>query len=172
VKDWFRSYRDQEGMNNVLTITPEKCTGCRTCELLCSFFHEKEFNPCRSRVSVISWEKEGFSVPMMCLQCSDAACMQVCPVGAVKRDPETGAMLVDHSRCIRCKMCTNACPFGNNTYDVQLDRILKCDLCGGDPQCARFCPSGAISYVKDLAASTRKKKMAASKFKELFREVV
>ena len=159
-------------MNKILTIAPEKCTGCRTCELVCSFFHEKEFNPARARVTVITWDKDGFSVPMMCLQCSNAACMQVCPVGAVYRDFATGAVMVDHSRCIRCKMCTNACPFGNNTFDLELDRVLKCDLCGGDPQCAKYCPSGAVSYVPDTAANTAKKRLAASKFRELFREVV
>lgn len=159
-------------MDKLLTITPEKCTGCRTCELMCSFYHEREFNPVRARVTVITWEKDGCSVPMMCLQCSDAACMQVCPVGAVRRDPYTGAVLVDANRCIRCKMCTNACPFGNNSFDVELDRVLKCDLCGGDPQCAKYCPSGAISYVQDSVANAAKKRLAASKFKELFREVV
>ncbi len=80
--------------------------------------------------------------------------------------------MVDHSRCIRCKMCTNACPFGNTTFDVELDRILKCDLCGGDPQCAKYCPSGAINYVPDTAANAAKKRLAAGKFRELFREVV
>lgn len=159
-------------MQKLLTITPEKCTGCRTCELVCSFFHEKEFNPSRARVSVITWEKDGFSVPMMCLQCSQAACAEVCPVTAIRRDAATGAMVVDADRCIRCKMCTNACPFGNINYDIKLDRVLKCDLCSGFPMCARFCPSGAISYVQDTSATTKKKKTAAGKFKEIYREVI
>jgi len=159
-------------MNKILTIAPEKCTGCRTCELVCSFFHGKEFNPARGRVTVVTWDKDGFSVPIMCLQCGNPPCMQVCTVGAVYRDFATGAVLIENNWCIGCRMCTMACPFGNAVYDAELKRVLKCDLCGGDPQCAKYCPFGAISFVLDTEANTDKKRQAAGKFRELLIDMV
>lgn len=155
-------------MAKILMISPEKCTGCRTCELACSFQHTQEFNPERSRIKVLTWENAGFSIPMMCQQCDDAPCVRVCPVNAIYRSEETGAMIVNNEKCIRCKLCVQACPFGNNTYDAVSHSIIKCDLCGGDPQCAKFCPSGALSYCENSAGNLVKRKATAEKFKELF----
>ncbi|MGR6836367.1 4Fe-4S dicluster domain-containing protein [Syntrophomonas erecta] len=157
-------------MSKVLFVEPEKCTGCRTCELICSFNHSEEFNPLNSRVSVISFEKTGFSFPAVCQQCSAAACMQVCPVGAITRDETTGAMLVNHSTCLRCKMCTIACPFGATFYDFTHDVILKCDLCNGDPACVKLCPSGAISYRESNTANLSRRKVVASRMKQVYEE--
>jgi Fe-S-cluster-containing hydrogenase component 2 len=62
-------------------------------------------------------ESSGISVPIMCLQCDNAACEKVCPVGAITRNEETGAMVINQMKCIKCKMCINACPFGCTGYD-------------------------------------------------------
>lgn len=158
-------------MEKVLLVQPEKCTGCRTCEMMCSFTHTGEFNPTRSRITVFNFDKVGFSSPIVCQQCSVAACMAVCPVGAISKDENTGAMIVDDAKCLRCKMCTIACPFGAVLYDYVSDTITKCDLCGGDPTCVKFCPSGAISYQEPTQASLAKRKAFASKFKTVFEEV-
>lgn len=155
-------------MGKILILSPEKCTSCRTCELACSFRHEHEFNPTRSRVSVLAYEKAGISVPIMCLQCDNAACVKVCPVGAITRNEETGAMVVNQTRCIRCKMCIHACPFGSTGYDTVNGSIIKCDLCGGDPECAKNCASGAIVFREGNTANLTKKKIIANKFKEIF----
>lgn len=157
-------------MEKMLTLSPEKCTGCRTCELACAFQHNEEFRPTASRVSVFTWESVGVSVPMMCLQCDDAACVKVCPVKAITKS-STGAMVIDQNRCIKCKMCVTACPFGNNHYDVVTGQVLKCDLCGGDPACAKLCPGGAITYKEAASAFKKRKKAYAEKFKELLQEV-
>jgi Fe-S-cluster-containing hydrogenase component 2 len=158
-------------MEKILVIQPEKCTGCRTCELVCSFVKTGEFNPARSRISVFSFEKVGFSTPVVCQQCSNAACMQVCPVGAISRNEGTGAMVVDSGKCLRCKMCTIACPFGATIYDSVVDIIAKCDLCNGDPACVKFCPSGAITYAQANQGSLAKRKSYAAKFKNVYEEV-
>ncbi|MDK2881293.1 MAG: hypothetical protein PWQ99_1068, partial [Clostridia bacterium] len=158
-------------MAKVLMLNPEKCISCRTCELACSFKHDREFRPSAARVNVVQFEKEGISVPMMCLQCDTAACERVCPTGALKRNKATGALEVDDNKCIRCKMCIQACPFGNASYDSVKNRVLRCDLCGGDPQCARFCPGGAITYVEATAGALAKKRAYAAKFKEVLQEV-
>lgn len=158
-------------MKKALVIQPEKCTGCRTCEMVCSMVHTKEFNPMRSRISVFNFEKAGFSTPIVCQQCSDAACMEICPVHAISKDQETGAMIVDHDKCIKCKMCTIACPFGATIYDWEMDVVAKCDFCHGKPQCAEFCPSGAISYQEPTEVNVLRRKSYAEKFRSVFEEV-
>jgi carbon-monoxide dehydrogenase iron sulfur subunit len=156
-------------MSKVLFVEPEKCTGCRSCELICSFTHTGEFNPLHSCISVVAFEKIGFSFPAVCQQCSVAACVAVCPVGAISKD-ENGAMIVNHSICLRCKMCTIACPFGATFYDAENDFILKCDLCGGDPQCVKYCTSGAITYREANTANLSKRRSTAEKFMGLMEE--
>lgn len=144
-------------MSKLLTISPEKCTNCGTCESVCP----------NSGVNVIHFREVAISVPIMCLQCEDAACMKVCPKGAISRD-ENGAVLPDPKKCIACKMCISACPFGNIAFSPVTKQIVKCNLCGGNPQCAKFCPTRAIQFSEGTTANLNKKKVVAEKFKELF----
>jgi Fe-S-cluster-containing hydrogenase component 2 len=88
-------------------------------------------------------------------------------VGAISRNDKTGAMVVNQIRCIGCKMCINACPFGSTGYDMVNHSIIKCDLCDGNPECAKNCPSGAIVFQESNTANLNKKKMIASKFKDI-----
>jgi Fe-S-cluster-containing hydrogenase component 2 len=157
-------------MSKQLIIKPEKCLGCRTCELVCSFEHNGEFNTKLSSVTVMEYEAASIAVPVMCLQCDEAACMKVCPVGAITQD-EFGAFTMNRDKCIVCKMCMNACPLGNIGFSSRTKRVFKCDLCGGDPQCARYCPSGAIMYVEPDEMQDRKRAIA-DKFKDVFGEEV
>ncbi|MGI6686349.1 MAG: 4Fe-4S dicluster domain-containing protein [Bacillota bacterium] len=158
-------------MEKSLVIKPEKCTGCQTCELICSFVHTQETNPMRSRISVFNFEKAGFFTPIVCQQCSKPACMEICPVNAISRSEETGAMIVDDKKCIKCKMCTIACPFGATIYDPVLDIVAKCDLCQGDPECVKYCPSKAISYQEAHEAHILRRKSYAEKFRGFYEEV-
>ncbi|HRY13693.1 MAG TPA: 4Fe-4S dicluster domain-containing protein [Syntrophomonadaceae bacterium] len=158
-------------MDRILVVQPEKCTSCRTCELTCSFTKTGEMNPELARISVLTYEKVGLAVPMICQQCGVPACMLICPVGAITKNTATGAMEVHDSKCIGCKMCTIACPFGAIHYHVATNIVSKCDLCFGDPACVKLCPSGAISFVEANAGSIAKRKTFAAKFKNLFEEV-
>ena len=138
--------------------------------LACSLQHEGQFRMGASRIHVYTWEREGFSVPMMCQQCDTASCMKVCPTGALHRTP--GEMLIEFSKtkCIGCHMCTIACPFGNIVYDQVAGSPLKCDQCGGNPSCAQFCPTHAIEWVDDTISTRSRKKAYASKFVEALQE--
>jgi Fe-S-cluster-containing hydrogenase component 2 len=153
----------------VLLITPEKCTDCRACELACSLSHEEEFNPARSRVAVLAWDRGAHTVPIMCLQCEEAGCMAICPAKAITEDRTSGARLVNGSKCITCRMCVHICPFGSTYYDVKGRKILKCDLCSGDPVCAKVCTSGAIVYGERSTANIDKRQQAARKLKAIVR---
>jgi anaerobic carbon-monoxide dehydrogenase iron sulfur subunit len=130
-------------VGKLLMIHPDRCTGCRNCSLACSFTHEAQFRPTATRVHVYTWERQGFSVPMMCQQCDDASCMKVCSI---------------------------ACTFGNITYDSVTESMLKCDTCGGDPQCVRACPSAALEFVDDAVSTRARKKAFAAKLKSAFEE--
>jgi Fe-S-cluster-containing hydrogenase component 2 len=136
-----------QNAHKVLKIDHEKCTGCRLCELVCAVHHDQVSNPMRSRIRVIKWESEGIYVPMACQQCEDAPCVNACPVKALTRNPEMERVEVDHEVCIGCRTCVSVCPFGAMHF-VALDRkVVKCDLCDGDPQCVRFCEVRAVDFV-------------------------
>ena len=155
-------------MGKLLVVHPDKCAGCRTCELMCSFEHTKTFNPRLSAVTVIDYEAALTSVPVMCMQCDEACCLKVCPVGAITRD-DKGAVVTNRDKCIVCKMCVSACPLGNISYTPAGKKVFKCDLCGNDPKCVKYCPSGAIQYA-DPSDSPDRKKAVAEKFKNVFGE--
>jgi carbon-monoxide dehydrogenase iron sulfur subunit len=150
-------------MEKVLKIDYQKCTGCRLCELVCSVSHHGVSNPARSRIKVVKWESEGLYVPMTCQQCEDAPCISVCPVKATSRDETSGFVVIDYEKCIGCRSCVTVCPFGARSYSTIDKMVLKCDLCGGDPQCARFCEVKAVEFISADRLSQSKKKDAAKR---------
>ena len=111
-----------------LQIKPEKCIGCRTCELVCSFGHFSQFNPKLANVKVFEYEQAAVAIPIMCLQCEDPSCLKVCPVHAISRN-EYGAVVMNYDKCIGCKMCMNACPLGNISTHPAAARVFKCSRC-------------------------------------------
>ena len=152
-----------ESVDKVLMVNHEKCTGCRLCEVVCSVTHDGVSNPARSRIKVMKWESEGLYIPMTCQQCDDAPCMNVCPVKAISRDEDVGFVTVDQDTCIGCRSCVAICPFGAMNYNVIDKKVFKCDLCGGKPQCVRFCDMKAVDYVSADRLSIHKKRDAAQR---------
>lgn len=132
-------------IRNGLQIDPEKCTGCRSCELACSLEKAGEFNPARSRIRQVAFLEEALCLPLSCLQCEEPFCTKVCPSRALSRDEETGVVSIRAEACIGCRMCTLACPFGMVGFSPE-GKAEKCDLCGGEPECVAFCPSGALQF--------------------------
>jgi len=159
-------------MKKVLMIDHERCTGCRLCELVCSVWHDGVSNPARSRIRVVKWESEGIYVPVSCQQCDDAPCINVCPSKALARDQETHAVVVDYRLCIGCRSCVAVCPFGAISYNAMDGKIIKCDLCGGEPQCVRFCDVKALTYVEADRLSNNRKRDAAKKVYTAQKEVI
>ena len=157
-------------MDKVLSINYQKCTGCRLCELVCAVMHDGVSNPTRSRIKVMKWESEGLYVPMSCQQCQDAPCMNVCPVKAISRDEDLGVVKVDYDVCIGCRSCVAVCPFGAMSYNTIDRKVFKCDLCGGDPQCVRFCDVNAVEYVDAGQVSIDRRRVAAERLSAAQRE--
>ena len=156
----------------VLQIDHEKCTGCRLCELICSVRHDGISNPLRSRIRVIKWEFEGLYVPMACQQCQDAPCLNGCPVGAISRNEALNRIEVDYDICIGCRTCVSVCPFGAMSFNPIDRKVIKCDLCDGEPQCARFCEIKALEYIDAGDVSILKTRDAAKRISTAAKEDV
>lgn len=159
-------------MDLVLTVAAEKCTGCRLCELACSVRNYSEADPARARVYVVRDECEGLvgTIPVVCQQCVDPLCVELCPATALSRDGETGAVVVDVDRCLGCRSCVQVCPFGAPSVDRRLGVTQKCDLCDGDPTCAKFCPTGALTAVPADEEAQRLRRSRAGAYLEHLRD--
>ena len=150
-------------MEKVLLMDAQACTGCMQCEMACSYQTEGKFNPIKSRIKVFEFKEQHLFVPYTCTQCAEAWCMQVCPVDAITVEASTGAKIVSDDVCVGCKVCTIACLFCTINYNPVLGKVLKCDLCGGDPACVKMCPTTALSFVEADAAGQGKMKEWAAK---------
>ena len=157
-------------MKSLLVVHPERCESCRSCELACAVAHSQsktllgalqEEKPPKKRV----WVEKGasFSAPLQCRHCEKAPCVNICPTAALWRRNPDSPVVLDHERCIGCRWCILACPFGVIRMDPKEGAILKCDLCaerlakGEVPACVESCPTGAITLeeVEDVVQDKR-----------------
>ena len=148
-----------------LVLNYDKCTGCRICETACSVHHGLGANPERAMIRIVKLEGEAdvVSIPVNCMRCEDAPCEAICPVGAISTNPTTGARQVDKEKCIGCSACVYICPFGAALLDRSVGNVFICDLCDGDPLCARLCPFEALQYIRSDEVSAKLKRARADK---------
>jgi Fe-S-cluster-containing hydrogenase component 2 len=98
--------------------------------------------------------------------------VEACPVEALYRDEKTRAILINDDICVGCRLCIDKCPFGGISIDPDEERMIKCDLCGGDPQCAKYCPTEALKYVRADRMIMFKRRKGAEKMANLLEQVV
>ncbi len=139
-----------------IVLDTEKCAGCSICEAVCALSHEGVVSPQFARLTIVDYYLEGHRIEgYVCKQCTSAECLRVCRTRATKAlylDKETGAKVIDPEKCNGCKLCMAACPQHPNTpifYDAVRKACFKCDLCGGEPLCVKFCPEAALSFSKE-----------------------
>ena len=149
-------------MEKIIMLDPEKCVGCRQCSLSCSFVKEKSFSLGKARNTTLWIYKAEIFLPMSCQHCEKPLCMDACPMAAISRNEETGAVIIDADRCIGCKMCMVVCPFGAVTWDADHRCMIKCDLCDGDPECVKHCLYGALSWMSADEAAVYRRQSGAS----------
>lgn len=157
-------------MNRFIIADPKKCIGCHTCEVACVVSHQEQ------ETGIETMIKDGFyprihvmkgytiSTAVVCRQCEDAPCANVCPNGAISR--KNDFVYVDQAKCIGCKTCVIACPYGTmevisrpveqqqmtalNTVQQYRAEAHKCDLCHtreNGPACVEVCPTHALIVI-------------------------
>jgi Fe-S-cluster-containing hydrogenase component 2 len=119
-----------------------KCTGCRSCEAACSFFHTGKVSNRLARIKVMHLYETGIDGPIVCSQCEERYCMQ-CPEDAMSIG-KLGEVIVAPTICTQCGTCVHNCPIG--AIEEHEDLIYVCDLCGGRPKCVDACTEGAIIF--------------------------
>ncbi|MGE5124127.1 MAG: 4Fe-4S dicluster domain-containing protein [Acidobacteriaceae bacterium] len=158
-----------------MVIDLNKCVGCNACSVACK--QENATPPGIFWSRVVQYEKGDYPearlhfLPMLCMHCQSAPCLEVCPTGATYRD-EGGLVLVNDKLCVTCRYCIMACPYEARSYNARRPQayypsqemtlfelkgytrhpkgsIEKCTFCahrlrqGKQPACVATCPSEA-----------------------------
>ena len=144
---------------NAIVVDLNRCIGCYSCEIACKQENDIALGEYWSRVLIVGPtgthpHLEQYWLPTMCQQCEDAPCVHVCPTGASYRDVDN-RVLVDKEKCIGCKYCMMACPYGVRSWNEEEKVVEKCTLCGhltvdgGLPACVKAC-CGEARFYGDL----------------------
>jgi formate dehydrogenase iron-sulfur subunit len=168
LQPWEQVCASPRGKNEVAILyDASKCLGCRACERACKECNNLPLEPePPSDLSAITWnlikkrqEVDEADWPFFnyqCMHCTDAACVVVCPTGALYKD-EKGFVALDEDKCNGCGYCTHFCPFGApHLKEIELvtgkAKAGKCIFCcQNQPQegvgrvaCVEACPTGAL----------------------------
>ena len=121
--------------------------GCSACEQACV---ERRGNDLGEAgvIKAIHAETVDFHGATTCIQCSQPACAEVCPTGAIHKSKTSGIVQINKEKCVGCGLCTLVCPYGGIYYDLNKDKATKCDLCEGEPECVKACNYGVLSFAK------------------------
>lgn len=133
----------------VLIYDPEKCSGCYYCMIVCSFTHFEEANFEKAYLRVYPDESNPLVfINAHCTHCEHPFCVAACPIEpkAITKDDD-GLVTIDKMRCIGCKSCNYACPISIPIFEEANGISNKCNFCEGDPQCAKYCSTGALQVV-------------------------
>jgi len=134
------------------------CIACRACEAGCKQEFDLPVGVRRRRV--IIREEGKYPNPKVrylstaCNHCEEPSCMKACPVGAYTKEKIFGVVLIDQGKCIGCKRCAAACPYGAPVFDEKKSKMDKCTFCihrlseGLPPACVRTCPGYALWHGK------------------------
>lgn len=142
--------------HNCIVVNLDRCTGCYSCEITCKMENDtalgEHWNKMLQRGPFGDYPNmTRYPLPTMCQQCADAPCVHVCPTGASYRDGNN-VVLIDREKCIGCKYCMMACPYGVRDWNKASKTVEKCTLCGhltanGElPACVKSCSAGARFY--------------------------
>ena len=131
----------------VIVFNPKKCTGCGTCEMVCSSRNVSMVAPASSSVKVLRSNEKGTNFAILCLHCREPLCMEACPTRAIEKGDD-GIVRINDLFCVECGICTMACPESAPLVEPTTGKIRKCDLCEGDPLCVKHCPEGALRFYR------------------------
>jgi len=172
----------------MIFVDHERCIGCYACIVACKMEHNlapypksppdaEPKGPRLIRVFQVGPEiKDGkvyqYFVAISCMHCADPQCMSACPVNAISKRAD-GIMQVDRERCIGCKFCLWACPYGAPQFDLD-GKMMLCDLCfhrlqeGKKTACEAHCPARCIHVGTPEEISRIKGQKAALRIEKLY----
>ncbi|AZV18006.1 MULTISPECIES: 4Fe-4S dicluster domain-containing protein [unclassified Mesorhizobium] len=167
----------QSGKKLGLVIDLDTCVGCQACVTACKEWNTgghmaplTDIDPYGGHVDGVwfnrvhayehTTEMGGRTVnfPRSCLHCETPACVTVCPTGASYKRASDGIVLIDEDKCIGCKLCSWACPYGAREFDTDVRVMKKCTLCVDRiyndnlaeedrvPACVAACPTSARHF--------------------------
>ena len=144
-----------------LQITPSKCTGCLQCEMACSFESEGVFNPAKSRIKVLLSMRKAVlrPTPVLSVPRHGACTLALSTPSSSMRKRFQGR---SRRRLRGLQGLHDRLPIRHGELQQDTGKVVKCDLCGGDPACAKACPTEAITYVDaDATGLDRMRQWAA-----------
>ena len=136
-----------------------RCIGCNACVVACQQSYQL---PKDNQLNWVSINEEGKHPnikmefkPMLCGQCENPPCVPACPVDKATYQREDGIVMVNDRRCIGCRACIGACPYGARSLNEHSKKVVKCIFCvqqltnDSIPYCVNTCPSDA-RFIVDL----------------------
>ncbi len=141
-----------------------RCIGCRSCFVACK---SENRTPLKTDWRFVTERERGTYpnavrefISLTCNHCEEPACMNACPEGAISKRESDGIVLIDQDKCVGCRYCMHACPYGVPKIDTDTNKVSKCTRCvhrtdaGLQPACATACLTGAIQVVDDFTGDT------------------
>ena len=134
----------------------DRCTGCGACVVACTNENSPTEGIAWRTIATYNRQRSPdapvFHYSLACNHCLEPACMVGCPADAYTKDPTTGAVLIDHDRCIGCRYCGWVCPYNAPRFDAVGGVMEKCTFCdhrlaeGLEPACVVACPVDALAF--------------------------
>jgi anaerobic dimethyl sulfoxide reductase subunit B (iron-sulfur subunit) len=148
-------------------VDPSACIGCKACQIACQDKNDLPAQILWRRVFHYgggNWVSDSsipnlhrasniftYSISVSCMHCQDPICVEVCPTQAMhKRDD--GVVLIDDTKCVGCRYCEWACPYGAPHFNQVSGVMTKCNFCedllaqGENPACVDACPMRVIDF--------------------------
>lgn len=152
-------------------IDQDRCTGCAACRIACQDKHDLTPTIAFRRIAEFAggeWTEDdgamrqdvfAYYTSIACNHCENPVCVTSCPTNALEKGDQ-GIVAIDASKCVGCRYCEWACPYGAPQFNADKGVMTKCDFCrdylakGDDPACVAACPTRALGYgeLEDLRA--------------------
>lgn len=143
-------------------VDMSSCTGCKACQVACKdknnlptgvrwrrVFQYEGGEWIEENGQMVASDVYAYFVSSACMHCQQPICMEVCPAAAISKR-EDGIVLIDADKCIGCRYCSWACPYGAPQFNEDMGVMTKCTMCadlidkGEKPACVDGCPYRAL----------------------------
>ena len=119
--------------HGLFVLDLDRCTGCAACVVACNNENEVTVGLSWRRIHTFNQQRLAtapvFHFTLACNHCLEPACLHNCPANAYRKDPSTGAVLIDQESCIGCRYCAWVCPYEAPRYNSDVGIMEKCTFC-------------------------------------------